>query len=96
MDYSVSLFNLYLTFGYKFGCREPAKAILNKSIEQVNFVNETGQSIKRINQFVENTTKCHIKDFIPPNSKIITNRTVIAIFDAAYLQGLWVCELVFF
>ena len=64
--------------------------MLNDSIEQLNFSDEPAECTNRINEFVEQTTKNHIKNFIQPDH--ITTETQLVIANAVYFKGQWVCE----
>lgn len=65
------------------------KQAFNGSIEQLDFNDNANLSAKHINQFIEETTKNHIKDFLKQNT-IEDAETVIV--NAAYFKGHWVCK----
>lgn len=54
---------------------------------------EPYQSVDKINQFVENITKNNIKEILQvgPDTRAIH----VAIINAVYFKGDWVCEVLF-
>ena len=58
--------------------------ILDTEIERLNFVNETEESRKKINNWVETNTDGKIRDIIP--SGYITKQTRLAIVSYNYFN----------
>lgn len=61
--------------------------MLRDSIEMLNLASEPEKSRHQINEFVEKTTKGHIKDLLQPDSIAINTNAILA--NAAFFRGDW-------
>lgn len=57
------------------------------NIDKLDFVNFNDGSLRIINEYVNETTKGHIDDFLAPGS--ITPQTTVTLVNAAYFKGTW-------
>lgn len=89
----VDHFSFYNDKTQFYTCRDSAKSLLNENIEQLNFFTEPAQSIHQINQFVEEVTKNNIKNVLQLSPD--TTYTNLAIINAVYFKGDWVCNVLF-
>ncbi|KAL0281645.1 UNVERIFIED_CONTAM: hypothetical protein PYX00_002570 [Menopon gallinae] len=67
--------------------RECMAKLLNEELEVVNFGEDPESARKRINSWVEKTTKAHIKELLSPDA--VHENTKLILANAAYFKGLW-------
>lgn len=86
MDYEYKVANrFWITNSRKL--RECMLDFFDDQLQVTDFRTNPDEVRTRINDWVSNTTKGHIRDLLPPSS--ITEDTDLVLANAVYFKGLW-------